>query len=290
MDVPLQALPIPAPGKRITERDVLAAAKQSKSVPMTTAARKLAAARGVDGAELSGKIKRRLKSQDVAKLNPVELRQPAERVKLSHEELEHAVRATTLIRDVPQIGVDAFLPRVRGAALAPSLLHAIAQLLTEETFKPFRAVLDGDDCVYRGQLNLNYVAHRADGATADSHLLQNTEKLSPEAIGDVLAQAPVPFDALQAGVLITVRDLSALPVDGFRAEVEPGQSAVITVSGLQSRMVHSVERGEWVFEQGWRIYMGADARVITPELSGFFISRLKSRIENPSTRVHNCAS
>ena len=100
-----------------------------------------------------------------------------------------------------------------------------------------------------------------------------------------IAAPPVPFDGMQAGVLITVRDLSALPIDGFRAEVEPGESAVITVSALQSRMVHHAERGEWVFEQGWRIFMGADARVITPELLGFFISRLKSLIEIPSTCV-----
>ena len=286
LNVPLQALPIPAPGKRITARDVLAAAQRGKKIPMTTAARKLAADRGVDAAELGRKTGRRLNARDVGKLDPVALRLPAERVKLSAAQIEHAIRATTAMRDVPQIGVDAFIPStglaIGGMDLAPALLHAIARVLTDETFKPFRAVLDGDDWVYRGQLNLDYVAHRTGGATADSYLLQNTEKLTPDAIRDVLSAPPVSFDVIHAGVLITVRDLSALPVDGFRAEVEPGQSAVLTVSALQSRMVHEADRGEWVFERGWRIFMGADARVISPELLGFFISSLKSAIENPS--------
>src|ERR1700742_3065762 len=74
LGVPLQALPIPAPGKRITEGDVLKAATLQRAVPMTTAARELAASRGVDASDLARKLGRRLHTEDIATLPPVPVR------------------------------------------------------------------------------------------------------------------------------------------------------------------------------------------------------------------------
>ena len=288
LDVPLQALPIPGSGKRITEKDVLLAAKARAGVPMTAAARQLAAERGVDAGPLARKLGRRLHAADVAKLDPVALRLPAERARLTPAELQAAVSATRTVREVPQIAMEAFVPagaliREQPAAVTAMWIKALAGLLADEAFKPFRAVIDGEDLVYRGQINIAYIVHRA--GRSRTYSIANAEKRTVAQLADLLKTEPTMAETEGGGALITLLDMSHVPVDAVRTDVTAGQSAVMTVSSLQARTVHHAGVNEWRVERGWNLYVAADARVIGADLLGFFISRLKSLLVDPSMLV-----
>jgi pyruvate/2-oxoglutarate dehydrogenase complex dihydrolipoamide acyltransferase (E2) component len=286
LSIPLQALPIPVNGKRITEKDVLSAAHARAAIPMTAAARKLVGEHGADPSALARKLGRRLHADDVAQLTPVALRLPAERIKLTPQELDTALQATRTVREIPQLSMEAFI--LAGPLLAHDTepaaywVRALAMLLADETFKRFRAVLDGDELVYRGQINIAYIVHSAE--TSKAYQIPNVEKLSVRQLSHFLSEAQH-VNPPGGGALITLLDLSQLPVDTARIDITSGQSAVMTMSALQSRVMHNAALNEWRFEKGWNLHVAADARVIGADLLGFFISRLKSLLDNPSVIV-----
>ena len=297
LGIPIQALAIPVPGKRITEREVLAAAHIRGGLRMTAAARRAAAARGTLGIELprAPAFAGRLKAADIEKLPPIALRLPAERVRMTPEQLERLALLSRANQHVPLIKVSAFLPAgpllQRGedaTGIAAFFVRAIGRILADERLREFRAILDGPDRVYRGQLNVGYTRY--------APLSANTAAGSVERTGttfynvDRLGQAEVAAamsgcsdGARMPGALVSFHDMTRLGIESLEVNLEPGESAAIALGGLQIR---PTQKGpvntEWVAEKGWVLFVTADARVLNPGHVGIFTELLKYFLEIPT--------
>ena len=292
LKIPLQALPIPAAGRRITEKDVRAAARARGAAPMTSAARDLAAERGTLGLDLARKLRRRIKAADAAELRPVPLRCPALRVRMQPDEIEQAQRAARSVREVPQLAASAFIPAAPlvqrcgndASGIAASFIQALGRILADDAFKPFRAVIDGDDFVFRGQLNIGYALYGESPETLGETTFQNVDRMSFDELQAAIKALPTrqKVPALKGAALVTLHDFRNLPLQSLHLSVERGQAALLSLSEMQSRFVHDVTKRESVIEFGWPIMIAADARVISPALIGFFTKKLKSFLEIPA--------
>jgi pyruvate/2-oxoglutarate dehydrogenase complex dihydrolipoamide acyltransferase (E2) component len=279
LKIPLQALPLPGAGRRITERVVLAAARARAAAQMTSAARHVATERGSLGVELFQKLKRRVTAADAAGLKQAPLRCSAERLRMSSWQLERATAATRSA-SIPQITAAVFISAFRGgdSAVAVSLIHALGRVLADDQFRLFRAVVDRDELVCRGQINVAYFDHGQSPNGSASSTFYNVDRLPIEELRQAMSEAPSRQNIpAAAGIaLVSLHDMRKLPVDSLQLPIEPGQAACITISGSQNRMVQDSKRREWILQNGWELQVSADARVIDASLVGFFIKNLKS--------------
>jgi pyruvate/2-oxoglutarate dehydrogenase complex dihydrolipoamide acyltransferase (E2) component len=286
--VPFQALPIPAPGRRITERDVQAAAAAFEAVAMTAKARKLAFEKGLDAGTLARIANGRpLEIGDIQKLPAVPLRLPAERVKMSAEELAQIEALGATVRATPVASVSVF---VLASAIqksssdgnpVPYVIKAVGSLLAEDEFRQFRAVIDGTDWIYRGQINV--AAHLQNNCSeGKSVLIRNADRLS---VAQILAAIEeVSADAVQCtGAMVKVQALEGSGISFETARLAAGESAVLTLSPLQLRpqLRGKISAGVSL-ENGWEMTLTFDERLVLKKSARILILRLKSLLENAS--------
>jgi pyruvate/2-oxoglutarate dehydrogenase complex dihydrolipoamide acyltransferase (E2) component len=281
--VPIQALPIPAAGKRITERDVKSAAAAYASIEISPEARRLACEKGLDAAQLSRIANgRRLELQDIRKLAAVPLRLPAERVAMTAEERAEVERVCAATREVPSISVSVFVPSqsVRQAELLPRLVLSVGSLLGEDEFKHFRAIVDGSDWVYRGQINVGVALE--DGSTA---IIHNADRAGEAEVASVLSAGQVSSGQC-TGAIVTVYPLERLGLEGLTVRPENGEAGVLTLSPPQLKPISKDNISVGLsLRRGSTLTLTVDQRLVSKKMARIFVLRLKSLLENASDLI-----
>jgi pyruvate/2-oxoglutarate dehydrogenase complex dihydrolipoamide acyltransferase (E2) component len=255
--VPLQALGLPLPGQRISERDIEEAAAANARVDASREARRMAYEKGVVLHRVFAPG-RRVDVSDVEVLPPAPLRLPAERVPLNPAHRAAAESMAYAQQFIPQFGVEALalaapLQSLRerlqsdwGKRDAPSLaclfIRALGLLLSDDVFRSFRGVVDGPDVVYRGELAVGFTVALADGGSI-APVVRGLDRLGlrdlTRTVRDLTARARQKrlSAAESSGALLTLADLSASEVYSFRALVRPGESAVLALPAPHPRHV-----------------------------------------------------
>lgn len=311
--VPLQALELPPEGRRITEKDVLAAAEADRVVDATAAARELAWQKGIVLHRVFA-AGAHVEARDIEALPSVPLRLPAERTPLEPSRRAGAAGASYAQRLIPQFSVDMLalaepvlelrrrLQREWGKREAPAVedffLRALALLLADEAFRLFRAVVDGDDIVLRGEIAVGFAAAGRSGTAfpvvhaADQKPLKRLAQITRELTARAQAGTLAPAD--QTGALVTLASLNAADVYDFRALVRPGEAAILTLPRPQPRPLwHGVggapdEIGPGMLatiEPTWQLTLSVDQRLVDGALGATFLRRLKETIEAPQRLV-----
>ncbi|MCY3024056.1 MAG: 2-oxo acid dehydrogenase subunit E2 [Planctomycetota bacterium] len=310
LHVPLQALDLPAEGKRISERQVLAAAAANRKVAATPEARALACRKGIvlhrafpEGAHVE--------VQDVEALPALPLRLPANREPLSPARRAAAEQLAYVQRFVPQCSVDMLvlsspllqfqrrLQREWGKHDAPSvdsiLLRALALLLAEETFRPFRGVVDGNDVVCRGEIAVGFAVPLSTGATvvpvvraADRLPLKELAAAARDLAARARQKRLKPSAYL--GAMMTLVHMGIPEVSCFRSTVRPGEAAVLAVPAEQPRPVWSVPgmspaklKGDALatIAPTWQLTLTVDQRLVDVALAADFLAALRTLVESP---------
>jgi len=315
--VPLQALQLPVAGKRITEREVLAAAKAFEALPLTPLARQEAYEKGLSPAVLREAAAKHtpLAHADVANLPPEPLRLPAERAPLNALRRAVAENMAYAQQFIPQFSVDMLVradpvlqlrqklkkewSRREQPSIDDFFIRALGLALMEDRFKPFRGLVDGNDVVYRGEINVGFAVALGDQGVI-APVVKGAERLSLKEIAcctkDLLSRARrktlSPADYSEG--LLTVSNLGMLPVDSFRAIVRPGESAILAVPSPQPRFVTDPE-GEGLFgpdREGrvtmattWQLSLSADHRLVDGALSAHFLLKIKNLMESPGRLI-----
>jgi len=253
--VPLQVLPIPAAGKRITERDVLAAAEA-------------------------------LKARQAEVTEPV--RYPAVREPLSTAELERARAWSYSQHCIPQLSVEALLPCAGilaglkklaaesssvGVDVPDLMLRAVTQALCDEKFRAFRAVIDGTDRVLRGSIDLGFstpewpadarVVVKAADRMDLAALVHSRKSTTPSSTGTAL---------------VTLAYYGGTGIISGNERVWPGDSAVLAVYDAQPQPILRPGRGLEI-QTAWKVVFTVDQRVIDRTLATDFLKFLMRRMD-----------
>lgn len=315
LKVPLQALPLPAEGRRITDRDVRAAAATLDAIEATPAAREAAFAKGLAPHPVSSLSAphARLRLRDVENQPQTPLRVPAERSPLSPLRRAVAGHMVYAQQYIPQFSVEMLalagplldlrhsLQRDWGKREAPGIddffIRAAGLALAEDAFKPFRAVLDGNDLVYRGEINISFAVN-LEGQGVITPVVKGADRLSLQQVAqttrELLARAKHKHlnAAEYSGGLMTISNLGMLPVQSFRAIVRPGESAILAVPSPQPRFVVESEGGsksdrnpQVTMATTWQLSLSADHRIVDGVLAAHFLLKLKSLLECPERLI-----
>ena len=316
LKVPLQALPLPAVGKRITDRQVIAAAATLNAIEATPSAREAAYVKGLTphpvSTPVSGAHSRvRLKDLDDHPQTP--LRVPAERVPMSPLRRAVAENMAYAQQFIPQFSVDMLalagplldlrhaLQRDWGKREAPGIddffIRAAALVLADDAFKPFRAVLDGGDVVYRGEINISFAVNLENQGVI-APVVKGADRLSlkqiAQATRELVAKARQKHlnAAEYQGGLMTISNLGMLPVQSFRAIVRPGESAILAIPSPQPRFVAEAEgrprndrNPQVTMATTWQLSLSADHRIVDGVLAGNFLLKLKTLLECPERLI-----
>jgi len=316
LKVPLQALPLPAVGKRITDRQVISAAATLDAIEATPAAREAAYVKGLtphpvsDG---SAPAHTRLRLKDLDDHPQTPLRVPAERAPMSPLRRAVAENMAYAQQFIPQFSVDMLalagplldlrhaLQRDWGKREAPGIddffIRATALVLADDMFKPFRAVLDGGDVVYRGEINISFAVNlESQGVIAP--VVKGADRLSLKQIARATRELVVKARqkhlnaADYQGGLMTISNLGMLPVQSFRAIVRPGESAILAIPSPQPRFVAESEarprndrNPQVTMATTWQLSLSADHRIVDGVLAGNFLLKLKSLLECPERLI-----
>ena len=260
LHVPLQVLPIPAPGRRITEADVLTAAEALQTRPAETA---------------------------------TAIRYPALREPLSAAEAERARAWSYSQHCIPQLSLETLLPcaavlsgikkldLAEAPGIADLLLRAMAQSLCEERFRGFRALIDGPDRVIRGAIDLGYapltlpsdariVVRAADRLSLSALVQQRRDALGASSGGNKESGTP--------DSLMSVVDYSATGIFSGNERVWPGNSAVVAVYDAQPHPILRPGRSLEI-QAAWKIALTVDQRLIDRATATEFLQILMRRIE-----------
>ncbi|HEY3321050.1 MAG TPA: 2-oxo acid dehydrogenase subunit E2 [Planctomycetota bacterium] len=330
LHVPLQALQLPADGKRITERDVLVAAAKSGRGDGETGRRGETAGGGTqeagDGSGNVQAVSKKRKSKepvrqmsqrfsrmkDMILADNAPLRLPAQREPLHPLQRLAAEEAAYSQQNIPQFTLDALVlagpvlelqrklrkewgPR-HGPSVRDFFIRALGVILAKEEFKLFRGVIDENDVVYRGQINVGFVVP-VENCGVVAPVVKNADRLTLREISDAASDmaARAQRRALKPsechGGLMTVACMEEPSVCRLASLVRPGQSAVLTVSAPQPHL-HWEKGFENAIRQGrdpragvaiaWRVCLSADYRLISPELGARMLGRVKLMVETVS--------
>jgi pyruvate dehydrogenase E2 component (dihydrolipoamide acetyltransferase) len=304
LKVPFQALGLPVDGKRITEREVRAAAEALEKVPATPTARQLARDKGLDLTRYAEMQRdgHKLRAEDIERVAPRPLRLPAERKPLKPMRRAIAEHMAYAQQFIPQFSVDTIvqaeplltmrkqLQLEWGKREAPSVddffIRAVGMLLADDDFKPFRAVLDGNDLVYRGEIGVG-LAISLDEHGVIVPVLKHVDRMPLREIAaasrDVIAQArhKTLKPSQYSGGLVTISNLGMADVSSFRAIVRPGESAILAIPSPQPRPVFMGENDEHAIRATWQLSLSCDHRLVDGALAATFLSKLKSLIDSP---------
>jgi pyruvate dehydrogenase E2 component (dihydrolipoamide acetyltransferase) len=324
LKVPLQALPLPAVGKRITDREVLAAAEALNAIEATPAAREAAYAKGLalplpplappyEGGENGGAAHAPLKLKDLEGQQKAQLRVPAERAPMNPLRRAVAENMAYAQQFIPQFSVDMLalaspllelrhtLQRDWGKRDAPGIddffIRAAALVLADDAFKPFRAVLDGGDAVYRGEINIGFAVN-VENQGVIAPVVKGADRLSlkqiAQATRELVAKARHKHlnSAEYLGGLMTISNLGMLPVQSFRAIVRPGESAILAIPSPHPRFVFESDgrprndrNPQVTMATTWQLSLSADHRIVDGVLAGNFLLKLKSFLECPERLI-----
>jgi pyruvate/2-oxoglutarate dehydrogenase complex dihydrolipoamide acyltransferase (E2) component len=257
----LQVLPIPAPGKRITEREVFAAAEALKA-----------------------------RQEQISEV----VRYPAQRESLSTSELErarawsysqHCIPQLTLETVLPCAGVHAALKKQGASASAQGpefvdlLLRAVAQALCEETFRAFRAIIDGGDRVLRGSIDvgLSLPSLPDDGRM----VFKAADRLSLTALVQQrreLSRAGALINADASTPLISLVYYGGAGIFSGNERVWPGESAALAVYDAQPQPILRPGRSLEI-QPAWKLALTVDRRLIDRSKAAEFLQFLMRRFE-----------
>ena len=326
--LPLQAISLPPEGRRITERDVLAVAARMNTQTQSESAAQMGSAAPKAQLESAAAIDISV-AQDTAPPQVQKMaRVAAERTPLSSLRRTIAESMAYSQQWIPQFSIDMFvesepllalrrnLQEQWGKKLAPRVddffILALARLLDQEKFRAFRAVIDGNDLVVRGRINIGFAVSLGDRGDGDNGVLvpvvRNADRLSLQKLvpvtQDLVARARLrhlkPLE--QSGGLMTVSNLGESGVCSFRAIVRPGESAILAIPATQLRpvappagvpakrpaqnqlggSVNGVETAPAGFQPAWQLSISVDHRLVDGALAGNFLSGLKSLVEYPT--------
>ena len=305
LGVPLQALSLPADGQRITASEVLDAAKAIKKAGATPAARHLAYEKGMDVSQLPPAV-HRLRTADLENASAAPPRLPAERVPLKPVRRLIAEKMSYAQQFIPQFSVDmivrtkpllAFrrsLQNEWGKREAPSVddcyVRAVALALADDDSKPFRAIVDRDDLVYRGEINVGFAINLGEHGVSVP-VVRRADRLSLRELAAVTKQlsARAKNRSLKptehSGALMTVSNLGTAQVSSFRAIVRPGESAILAVPAAQPRPIFTEDWQTYTVEETWQLSLSADHRIVDGVLAATFLSKIKCLVECPERLI-----
>jgi len=257
LQVPLQVLPIPAPGRRITEADVLAAAEALKARP-----------------------------QEVSDV----VRYPAVREALSTQEAQRARAWSYSQHCIPQLSLETLLPCAAvlsglkniGLTQAPEvpdiLLKAIAQALCDERFRAFRAIIDGGDRVLRGAIDIGFSLPSLPG---DARLvIKGADRLSLAALVERRRSLTKSQDRAEesSAALMSLVFYGGTGIFSGNERVWPGDSAVLAVYDAQPRPLLRPGRSLEI-QPAWKICLTVDQRLVDRGTATEFLRFLLRRME-----------
>ena len=286
LNMPMQAFDLPPEGRRITERDVLAAAETL--------------------ARLDDAAKSRLAS--------AEPRWPGQRVPLSslrRSISEHMAYAQSvipqfsvnvLVRAGPVLEMRRRLAKSWGRKAVPAIddfyLRALAILLAQETFKSFRGLIDGNDVVYRGAIHLGFAVSIKESTQGGVivPVLQCVDRLNLKELSEKSRELATHARHRKlkteeySGALMTISNLGDSGVYSFREIVRPGESAILAIPAAHPRQIYAAMekkgRGaaavkDVTTEPCWELSMSVDHRLVDGALAADFLARLKGLVEDP---------
>jgi len=315
--VPLQALQLPVAGKRITEREVVAIANAFAAIPVPPPVRQAAYAKGMTPAslKLASAENPALTEADILVLAAEPIRLPAERVALNPLKRAVAENMAYAQHYIPQFSVDMLvlaeplfnlrkdLKRRWSRREQPSIddffIRALGIALSEDRFKAFRGLVDGNDVVYRGEINVGFAVTLGERGVI-APVVKGADRLALKEIACYTKELLVKArrknlkTADYSEGLMTVSNMGMLPVDSFRAIVRPGESAILAVPGPHPRFVTDAQgeglfgpekAGRTLMAMTWQLSLSADHRLMDGVLAAHFLLRIKNLIEAPGRLI-----
>ncbi|MFH0939011.1 MAG: 2-oxo acid dehydrogenase subunit E2 [Planctomycetota bacterium] len=270
LNISWTALQLPAEGRRITERDVLAAVQHlTQSVEKSSASRRLSVER--------------------APLNLAQ-RQIAEHAAYSQQFIPQ-FSLDMLALATPLLNLQKTLQAEKGRAEAPRLedffLRALGLTLADESFKVFRGVIDGDDVVYRSEINISFTVWLGENEML-TPVARGVDQLSLEALArmtrELRRRAGRKLSATfeYVGGIMTLISLESYHARSFRSIVRPGESATLTLPAAQPHLFPSARGKKTRTQLAWQLSLSADRRLVSEVLAAKFLSKIIALLEKPA--------
>jgi pyruvate dehydrogenase E2 component (dihydrolipoamide acetyltransferase) len=288
--------PIPiagtGPGGRIVERDVKShlEAKGYSRLRMTPTTKKLAAKEGIDILSLqpsddSGRI-------TVADIETVIAERPkpmtrmrqviAERLTQSFTSAPHFF--VTVSADVTEL--DAFRSELKAGGVSYTITDFIlkAAALTLEEFPTVNSSTDGVNIWWHSRIHLGLAVALEQGLVVP--VIREANKLTLAEIHDRATELTAKARAGKltpdemTGSTFTISNMGMLDVENFTAIINPGESAILTVS---SHMKQPVVRDDQIAIRSlMKMTLSSDHRIIDGALAAQFINAIRQKLEEIS--------
>lgn len=142
---------------------------------------------------------------------------------------------------------------------------------------------DNGSLVEPGEINIGIITALPDGLLIP--VVKNADELS---VGDVVREAKGLVDRARSGKpkaddlqggTFSISNIGKADVEHFTAIINPGQGAILAVSGIQEEPV--VKNGQVVPGKTMRLTLSVDHRIIDGVVAGEFLTYLKSVLEEP---------
>jgi pyruvate dehydrogenase E2 component (dihydrolipoamide acetyltransferase) len=280
------------PGGRILERDVKAYldAKGYDRLPITPAAKKLAAREGIDILSLQARDdSSRITVADI-ETTIAERPKPMTRMRqVIAERLTRSFTGTphfsvTVSADVTEL--DAFRSKLKAQGVSYTITDFILKVtaLALEEFPGVNSSTDGKRIWWRSRIHLGLAVALEQGLVVP--VLRDANKLTLPEIHDGATELTAKAregkltpDEM-TGSTFTISNMGMLDVENFTAIINPGESAILAVS---SHMKQPVVRDDQIAIRSlMKMTLSSDHRIIDGALAAQFINAIRQKLEEIS--------
>ena len=284
----------PAPNAAAAETPPAALGVVSAEVKASPAARKLAAAHGIDLRALApgSGPEGRIVMEDVERAIAAATTGAEERRPLSPMRQAIARAVTASKQTIPHFYMKATVEAEAALALCEArkarhacglndlIVLACAKAVAE--FPAFRSRLEGNETVTRLSANIGILVAVDDGLVAP--VVRGADRLAFEALSAetrrvIAAAREGKAEGLGEGVF-TISNLGMHGVEEFTAIIHPPEAAILAVGAVREQAV--VRGGAVAAAKVLTLTLSCDHRLIDGVLAARFLARVKEMLENPS--------
>ena len=273
--------------------------KQTSATPL---AQKIADAEGIDLAGIDGSgIKGKVFSSDLSAAEKRTVHtsavsvQPDKRVALTNIQKITGKRMFQSHSEIPVVTINTKADVTELLQVRQQLMAAVNQKITINDFllkataiaieenPGINAVLDGQDLIYKGSINLNMAVATKVGLMVP--VIQNANLLSIRQISEKAAvlvqkgkEGKIGLEDLEGGTF-TVSNVGMFGITSFTPIINQPQAAILGVCGIEDELVLVDEKVSVSKKMG--LSLTFDHRIIDGAESAVFISRLRELLEKP---------